>query len=83
VEAILSVESPRAEHEPQGQLLGLNAVVESFFGSLKKERIKKQIYNDRELATADVAQYIDSFLQVNPPPQPSWRRESRAVRSGS
>ena len=38
-----------------------NAVVESFFSSLKKERIKKQIYKNRELAKADVANYIDSF----------------------
>jgi putative transposase len=38
-----------------------NAVVESFFSSLKKERIKKQIYKNREVATADVAQYIDTF----------------------
>ena len=37
------------------------AVVESFFGSLKKERIKKQIYKTRELATAEVADYITSF----------------------
>jgi Integrase core domain len=33
----------------------------SFFSSLKKERIKKQIYKNRELAVADVAHYIDSF----------------------
>ena len=38
-----------------------NAVAESFFSSLKKERIKKQIYKNRDLAIADVAQYIDSF----------------------
>jgi putative transposase len=38
-----------------------NAVAESFFSSLKKERIKKQIYKNRELAKADVADYIDSF----------------------
>jgi putative transposase len=38
-----------------------NAVAESFFGSLKKERIKKQIYKNRELATNDVADYIDRF----------------------
>jgi putative transposase len=38
-----------------------NAVVESFFGSLKKERIKKQIYKNRDLAIADVAEYIDTF----------------------
>lgn len=38
-----------------------NAVAESFFGSLKKERIKKQISKNRELAIADLADYIDSF----------------------
>jgi putative transposase len=38
-----------------------NAVAESFFSSLKKERIKKQIYKNRALASADVADYIDSF----------------------
>jgi putative transposase len=38
-----------------------NAVAESFFSSLKKERIKKQIYKTRELAVNDVADYIDSF----------------------
>ena len=38
-----------------------NAVAESFFSSLKKERIKKHIYKNRELATKDVAEYIDAF----------------------
>ena len=38
-----------------------NAVAESFFGSLKKERIKKQIYRTRALAIADVTDYIDRF----------------------
>ena len=38
-----------------------NAVAESFFSSLKKERIKKQIYKNRELALHDVADYIDRF----------------------
>jgi putative transposase len=38
-----------------------NAVAESFFGSLKKERIKKQIYKNREVATNDVADYIVRF----------------------
>jgi putative transposase len=38
-----------------------NAVAESFFGSLKKERIKKHIYKDRDLATQDIADYIDAF----------------------
>ena len=38
-----------------------NAVAESFFSSLKKERIKKQIYKTRDLALTDVADYIDAF----------------------
>lgn len=38
-----------------------NAVAESFFSSLKKERVKKQIYKTRASATADVADYIDTF----------------------
>lgn len=38
-----------------------NAVAESFFSSLKKERIKRQIYATREAATRDVADYIDGF----------------------
>jgi len=37
------------------------AVVESFFSSLKKERIKKQSYKNRELALADVVDYIVTF----------------------
>lgn len=38
-----------------------NAVAESFFSSLKKERIKKRIYRDRDAATKDIANYIESF----------------------
>ena len=38
-----------------------NAVAESFFGSLKKERIKKRIYKNRELAAADIRDYIEGF----------------------
>lgn len=38
-----------------------NAVAESFFSSLKKERIKKHIYKSRELAIADVSDYIETF----------------------
>jgi putative transposase len=38
-----------------------NAVAESFFGSLKKERIKKRIYANRETAILDVSEYIDKF----------------------
>jgi putative transposase len=35
--------------------------VESVFGSLKKERIKKHIYNNRDLAVQDIADYIEGF----------------------
>lgn len=38
-----------------------NAVAESFFGSLKKERIRKRIYQTRDLARADVFDYIEGF----------------------
>jgi putative transposase len=38
-----------------------NAVVESFFSSLKKERIKKRRYPTRDVALADIADYIDTF----------------------
>jgi putative transposase len=56
-----------------------NAVAESFFGSLKKERIKKQIYKTRRLAAIDLADYIDTFLQSPASPQPSRWGEPRAV----
>jgi putative transposase len=38
-----------------------NAVAESFFGSLKKERIKKHIYKNRQVALEDVYDYIETF----------------------
>ena len=47
-----------------------NAVAESFFSSLKKERIKKRIYKTRDLARADIFDYIEVFYNRN-------RRHSR------
>ena len=38
-----------------------NAVAESFFSSLKKERIKRRIYATREDARSDVFDYIEGF----------------------
>ena len=38
-----------------------NAVAESFFSSLKKERIKKRIYKTRDMARSDVFDYIEMF----------------------
>lgn len=36
-------------------------MAEAFFGSLKKELIKKQIYKSRGVATAAIADYIETF----------------------
>ena len=38
-----------------------NAVAESFFSSLKKERIRKRIDKTRDLAKSDVFDYIEAF----------------------
>ncbi len=36
-------------------------MAESFFGSLKKERIKQRIYKNRALALDDISDYIENF----------------------
>lgn len=38
-----------------------NVAAESFFSGLKKERIKKRIYKTREIARADLFDYIEIF----------------------
>ena len=38
-----------------------NAVAESFFSSLKKERIKRRIYSTREEVRSDLFDYIEVF----------------------
>jgi putative transposase len=38
-----------------------NAVVESFFQLLKRERIKRRVYATREDARADIFDYIEMF----------------------
>lgn len=38
-----------------------NAVVESFFQLLKRERIRRRTYRDREEARRDVFDYIEMF----------------------
>ena len=38
-----------------------NAVAESFFSALKKERIKRRIYPTRDEARSDVFNYIEMF----------------------
>jgi putative transposase len=41
-----------------------NAVAESFFQLLKRERIKKRIYSTRQDARADIFNYIEMFYNV-------------------
>ena len=41
-----------------------NAVAESFFSSLKKERINIRICKTRDLARADVFDYIEAFYNL-------------------
>lgn len=38
-----------------------NAVAESFFSSLKKERIRRKIYTTREEAKSEIFDYIEVF----------------------
>jgi putative transposase len=38
-----------------------NAVAESFFGSLKRERVQKRIYRDHAEARSDLFDYIEMF----------------------
>lgn len=38
-----------------------NAVAESFFQLLKRERIKRRVYKDRETARKDIFNYIEMF----------------------
>lgn len=42
-----------------------NAVAESFFSNLKKERVRKKIYPSRDEARADVFDYIEVFYNQN------------------
>lgn len=41
-----------------------NAVAESFFQLLKRERIRRKIYTTREDARSDVFDYIEMFYNV-------------------
>jgi putative transposase len=53
-----------------------NAVAESFFSSLKKERIRKRIYKTRDLARADVFDYWTSHGAVDS--SGLWRQHTTA-----
>jgi putative transposase len=49
-----------------------NAVAESFFQLLKRERVRRKIYNNREEARRDIFDYIELFHN-------SRRRHSHAA----
>ena len=55
----LSMASSRLLRLPSS--LACNAVAESFFSNLKKERIKRRIYASRQEAKSDVFDYIKGF----------------------
>ena len=38
-----------------------NAVMESFFSSLKTERVARKVYRTRDQARADVFEYVERF----------------------
>ena len=40
-------------------------MAELFFSSLKKERIRKRIYKTRDMARADIFDYIEVFYNRN------------------
>jgi hypothetical protein len=60
-----------------------NAVAESFFSSLKNERIRRRIYPSREEARADVLDYIEVFYNRYPPAQSQRSSQSARLRTGS
>ncbi len=56
-----------------------NAAMESFFSSLKTERIARKTYRSRDEAKADVFDYIECFYN----PKRRSRRSDISVRRGS
>jgi putative transposase len=50
-------------NDPGDHLQALNAVAESFFQLLKRERIRRQTYATREAARQDVFEYIEMFYK--------------------
>lgn len=51
-----------------------NAVAESFFSSLKKERIRNQVYHTRDKARAAIFDYIEVFYNRRKSP---WDNRAR------
>ena len=49
------------QHEPQGRLLSINAVVESFSGTLKQELVHRSDFVTRAEAKSAIFAYIEVF----------------------
>ena len=47
--------------EPPGELLSINAVAQSFFNTLKVERVHRQTYMTREHARVDIVNWLEGF----------------------
>jgi transposase InsO family protein len=58
-----------------------NAVAKPFFSSMKKERIQKRIYKTRDLARADIFDYIEVFYNRTRRHSHIGRRQSRDVQN--
>ncbi len=48
-------------NDPGDRLKAQNAAMESFFSSLKTERVRRKTYRTRKQARADVFDYIECF----------------------
>jgi transposase InsO family protein len=73
--------SHRISYKTQRSFALLNAVVESFFGTLKSERVYWQDYQTRQQARNDIVDYIamfnnplrlHSYLDYKSPDQYEW-----------
>ncbi len=56
-----------------------NAVAESFFSALKRERIKRRIYPTRQAAASDLFDYIEMFFTTGAAAWFRWRSITRRV----
>ena len=60
-----------------------NAATESFFSSLKTERIGRKTYRTRNHAKADVFDYIERFYNPNAPPLDPGLSQPHGLRAAS
>ena len=58
-----------------------NAVAESFFQLIKRERIRQKLYLTRSQAPSDMFDYVEMFLQPHASSWLQWRPLSDRVRT--